>query len=378
MMIRDKYIVACLLGIIFVLTSCEENISKEEGHETVTFDFESRSGSDEGAITDKSTYRICTYATNTYELKSTGTYFLNNINDNELTSCSLDDDGNKIDGESYDIIERVNVVRDLFIISPGLKVKGDGSFNIELGKKFYAPEDLERLSLQGYGVKKLSSKLKEYKSLVGFRFLKSKEGNVEDFSISDVKIVGAGKPGEEVTLFPMFKQVLTDQESSYPITCDNVKNENREDDDGNLICYETKVENMAAIMPGIYAVKEEVANLLIVNANKLKDTNYIVMWCKMSQGDREDLSIHINISAAAPVYKPQSKYIYNVIVSSNYLNVKLDVYKNGLEVGDWQHGSIDGVEISEPLTVDCGTWSIVKGDNGNDWQLISLEEQVIE
>lgn len=390
-----KYLILFLLASL-TLEGCSTNEPDSKEPEAVTFCLGSRSGSEESALTVGSTYRVVAYHTKSFTLYKTDTFVLEGDSENNpntvLTPCQLNDDGEKLEGEYSRGINRQNYTYLFFVVSPGVKVNDDGTFNLKVGdnKKFYASEQPESMYLGNYGSIVFSKPLKEYKSTITLRFYKSKDPSVQEFEIEDVYFLGAGKQGEEVKLHPATRQVEVDNSIKYVVGVSNVKSNNETDKDGNPLYYQT---DAAEIVPGIYAGKEIVAEKLNTDVSNVTESNPLIMWCKMKDGDRDNINIHINLTESFPSglkesfpeMKPQCNYIYNIIVSSNYFDMTMEVYTNPSDSDeDWEFGGNDNAEIKAPTEIYCGKWGIVKSEDDssseqdNIWELTNLNEQKIE
>lgn len=371
----------CFSTVIFpaLLSSCSDKSEQEDYiSQAALFGVCTRADSD--SPIEGTTYRINSYGSS-YSKYAGGTFILQNAADNELTPCALDDDGNPLpDGTIANTINRFESSFRLFVVSPGVKDNSDGSFNFTLGDetKLYCSEQPENISLGGYGKIIFSKKLKDYKAKIGFHFYKSKNETVDDFSIENVSITGAGKPGETVILHPARRQVVADPNSKYPVTCSFKKDSNITDNEGNPLYYETAEEDMATIIPGIYAPKDKVAEILGISTSLLRDSYPLTMLFRLKQGNRDHISIQINLTSPSPQIKPQNIYIYNIIVSSNFLHITADVYEDNETPDKWDTVSNETEEISATKTINLGSWEIVDGSNDDKWQTESLEEQNIE
>lgn len=361
-----------------LLSSCSDKSEQDDDvSQTALFGVCTRADSD--SPVEGTTYRINSYGS-TYSKYAEGTFILQNATDTELTPCALDDNGNLLtDGTIANTINRFEATFRLFVVSPGVKDNSDGSFNFTLGDEtqLYGLEEPESRSLGGYGKISFNKKLKDFKAKIGFRFYKSKNETVDDFTIENVNITGAGTLGETVILHPARRQVVVNPNSKYPVTCSFKKGSNITDKEGNPLYYETAEEDMATIIPGIYAPKDKVAEILGISTSLLRDSYPLTMLCQLKQGNRDHISIQINLTSSSPHIKPQNIYIYNIIVSSNFLHISVDVYEDEETPDKWDAVSNETVEISAPKTINLGSWKIVDGGNDDEWQTESLEEQNI-
>lgn len=381
-----------VLSVLFLTFSCGKEMSLEEhASGMVRFCFDTRN---DGSGPDASTtYRILGYNPSTFALEKTGTYYLKNQNDSELTPYTLDNDGNMIDGESNDGMQFSGTNQKLLIVavSPANDYNDDGSLSIfpenngntEIGtSKLHASELPELKQLGPYGTINLTQKLKECKALIGFKFYKKKTESVQDFEIEDLRLVNAGD-GHNIKFFPARRQIELDQtQQTSAININLSSSETTESDaEGNTLCYLTADDNMARIVPAIYAPPNEVAEVLKITSslNLVPNSNYLVMRCKLKQSSRET-NIELPLTISDHEILPQRKYIYKIVVCSNIINLSVDVF--GENTNDWEEvnpgeTSIGG-DNDDIKTIPIGTWEIVKTDNGNGWELNELGEQTIE
>lgn len=365
-----------------------EEYPESDNNDYMSFQLDSRSTYDIDNLTSR-TFRIVTYTTNYHSKDQTGTFVFqdekNKLGQLILTPYPLLDNGMRNDESSISETEsiiRKNNAYNVIVVSPGIKCNDDGSFNLNLrdlqndDKKIYFPENVEYLNFSSYGSIKITQTLLDYRSKIGFKFYKS--GEAEDFSISNLQILGAGSLDENVKLHPQLHQVVTNPESYIEIKLTDVRNNNESDSEGNSLFYATNESDLTSIVPGIYAPKDTISKILNTNKVYLFDTDYITMKCELKQGKRDEVPIHLNLTLAQPTFKPQNKYIYNIVIRSNYIIMTVDVYDNETFVTNgWEFGANEGCEISDPDRINLGFWKIVQSwDKG--WELVELDEQTIE
>lgn len=390
MKLRRIYIIfiAAISMAIFCFISCSDDHPTRENNELVSFQLNSRADDDSDDLTSR-TFRIVTYNPTKYTLDQTGTFIFqndeNNLGEIILTPYPLSDNGDRDDSST--LSESESIIRKdgeyyLVVVSPGIKCNDDGSFSINLkdlqkdDNKLFLSENIESSDFRYYGSVKLKQKLLDYRSKIGFKFCKSDDA--DDFYVTDLQIIGAGSMDEAVVLHPQRLQVVTDPESVIDMTLTDIRDNNKTDDEGNKIFYDTGENDLLSIVPGIYAPKDSVYKITGIKTEYLKDTDYITMKCELQQGDRDPAHIHLNLSQSHPTFKPQNKYIYNIVIRSNYIIMTVDVYDDEKFITNgWEFGGDDSCEISNPDRITLGFWKIVQTED-KGWELIELDEQTIE
>lgn len=375
--------ICCLLaGILYV--SCSKELPGPAGNEhngTACFGIDTRATD----ATERTTYRIMAYGADKnaslYMFQRTGTYYLKTLQvpegeEVELTACSLSDDGtNPQDNETSGLNGSYGNFY-LVFVSPGVKHNEDGSFNFVPTKDKFLASFPEQKSLGGYGRHVMKNPLQDQRAKVGFKFYKLNNALVEDFTIDELVLTGAGAAGESVKLYPASRQVIAGKEAGMDITLDRKENEQEKNEAGDILRYTTTDKNFVYIASAIYAPLDEVAEQLGVTYYKdhLKESDYLYMTCKLSQGSRENIPIRMPLTGKFPELEPQHTYVFNITVKSNYLSATVDVFSQ--DDNDWQEGGKENGTISTPdYTVKLGTWEIVGTDD--DWQLVKIEEQTI-
>ena len=375
--------ICCLLaGILYV--SCSKELPGPAGNEyngTACFGIDTRATD----ATAGTTYRIMAYGADKnaslYKFQRTGTYYLKTLEvpegeEVELTACSLSDDGtNPQDNETSGLNGSYGNFY-LVFVSPGVKHNEDGSFSFAPTKGKFLASFPEQKSLGGYGRHVMKNPLQDQRAKVGFKFYKWNNVSVEDFTIDELGLTGAGADGESVKLYPASRQVIAGKEAGMDITLDRKENEQEKNEAGDILRYTTNDENFVFIASAIYAPLDEVAEQLGVTYYKdhLVESDYLYMTCKLSQGSRKNIPIRMPLTGKFPELEPQHTYVFNITVKSSYLSATVDVFSQ--DNNDWQEGGNESGTISNPdYTVKLGTWEIVGTDD--DWQLVKIEEQTI-
>ncbi|MDO4164763.1 MAG: hypothetical protein Q4D56_10335, partial [Bacteroides sp.] len=328
--------------------------------------------------TANTTYRIMAYSTGSsnaqYKLATTGTYYLKNATDTELTACSLDDEGGTpIDDPTMGLNGTYGTYY-LVFVSPGVKNNDDGSFNVVPTRNSFYATDPESETLGEYEVHTMSGSLLDRRAKVGFNFYKLNSESVQAFEINDLEIIGSGADGETVKLYPGTKQVIA-SEDGLGLTLTEATDKTTTNDAGNYLYYSTPEENQVYVAAAIYGIRDEVATALgATYTNNIQESDYLYMSCTMTQGERENISIRMALTSTYPELLPQHTYIFNITVSSNYIDATIDVYDESSN--EWQNGGSNDTSIAIPKeTIDIGTWEIV--GTGNDWKAIEIDRQVI-
>ncbi|UVR25565.1 hypothetical protein NXY22_19470 [Parabacteroides distasonis] len=388
--IRSRH-TAIVLAAACLACSCSRELREEVAPEQVRFGIDTRA-SDTG-LTAGTTFRVMAYNTTTFGLARTGTYLLESPPDEgevaELKPCALDADGNlDATDEVTDVFTGQNTTYSFVFVSPGVKNNDDGSFDIDMarlkttGCRFVASELPESKQLGPYGLVKMNNKMKECRARIGFDFYKSNAAGVGDFQIEDLRISSAGDGMETVKFYPAKRQVqVNDLTSTIPIEL-TPSTEKPEDENGNSLHFTTEEENMAAIVPAIYAPRSKTAEILKTEETNLLESEYLLMQCKLVQGMREmPVVLPLTVKAKDCAILPQRNYIYRVVVKSNYISLSVDVYDAlGGNPNDWENirpGEDEGTIGGEADTIHLGTWEIVQDTDGNGWELQEADEQII-
>lgn len=374
----------CLFaGALFLCCSQEEPQASEPTVSPVRFGLDTRV---EGVVSQGTTYRIMLYNgaenTNRFKLARTGTYYLKEeVPEDgiaELTACRLNDDGTSpVDDETAGLNGAASTY-DVVFVSPGVKNNPDGSFSVNpRTDKFVASKFPESKVIGPYGRVSMTTPMMEYRAMVGIDFYKANNPSVDAFEISDLRLTGAGAADEAVKVFPASRQVEASKEGVLAVELTDRRTESETDAKGNPLYYQTLESNQVAIVPAIYAPKTEVAGILKTTAvGNLRESDYLYMTCILKQGTRDNIPIRLPLTAREEMRQmlPQHTYLFRVIISSNYINLEVDVFdKTG---NDWEDGGSEGGTIETPkYTVTLGTWQIV--GNGDDWELVEVPEQII-
>lgn len=373
-----------LMAAACLACSCSREAAEVPAQGPVRFGIDTRAAGD--GVEAGTTYRIMAYAPATLALQKAGTYRLASLPAEggvaELTPCALNDLGNVVDGEAV-TFDGTIATYSLVFVSPGIKGNDDGSFNInlaELGTKdgcgFVLSEFPESKHIGTYGRIVMTRPMKQCRARIGIDFYKA--GNVKDFKIENLRITGAGKTGGTVTFFPAKRQVRVNPDEGIGITLQTPA-ESRTDDKGNTLRYTTAEGDFPAIVSAIYAPRDVAKKILgIANAAYLEEGAYLVMKCDLTPQGREPVAVELPLTTMWPEVLPQRIYRYRVVVSSNYINLAVDV--SGDAADDWEEGNPGSggeIVVGPSATVELGTWEIVQAPGGNGWKLEELDEQVI-
>lgn len=379
---------ACTLAAILALASCskEQESGGTDGPESRTAIRFSTEALAEGAAGAGTTYRIITYSgdanTVKYQLRYTGTYYLKNANDKELTACSVNDSGAYTEDDETAGMNGASGNLLLVAVSPGVKHETNGSFLFTPTTSAFKSSFPKNKSLGGYGSVKVDA-LKDCRATVGFKFYKNRNAQFNTLAISDLQLSGAGAYGEKVTLYPASRQVAVSNEA-IGFELNDVQDTGESDADGNRLYYTaTRATNAAQeqekvyVAAAIYApLTETAAYMNETYTNQMyKDGDYLYMTCKLTQDSRRDIPIRLPLTVDMPELEAQHHYTFKILISSDYITAFVEVFDkaNG---HDWEHGGDEESEITTPnYTVKLGTWKIV--GNGNDWELEEIDNPSI-
>lgn len=377
--------------------SCSREEAETPAQGPVSFGIDTRATGD--GVAEGTTYRIMAYDPLTLALEKTGTYWLESLPAEggvaELTPCALDDEGKPTGGAPEDNFSGTTKTLSLVFVSPGVKNNDDGSFDVHLDIlnsedkcRFVASEFPESKQLGLYGRITMTHPMKECRARIGFEFYKSKDSDVADFQIDNLRISGAGGDKEVVRFFPGKRQVRVTgagegTENSLDIVL--VPDGSRTDANGNPLCYATPEDSRASIVSAIYAPPAVTAEVLEkasgtkVQQQSLENGTYLLMRCKLKQEGRDPVAVELPLTAGEwPEILPQRNYVYRVVVSSNYITLSVDIF--GDDTNDWEPGITGGGDdtVGGPADrIQIGTWEIVQDQNGNGWELEKLEDQII-
>lgn len=382
---------ALVLAAAYLACSCSEELREEVAPEQVRFGIDTRASDTQ--LTAGTTYRIMAYNPTTFAFARTGTYLLESPPDEgevaELKPCALNDDGGlNTAGEVTDVFTGQNTTYSFVFVSPGVKNNDDGSFDIDMaqlkknGCRFVASELPEAKHLGPYGLVKMSNKMKECRARIGFDFYKSNDAGVGDFQIKELCIVSAGNDRETVKFYPAKRQVQVGSLTSViPINLTDPTVDDKKEK-GDSLHLTTALTDMVAIVPAIYAPRSKTAEILKTAETNLLESEYLLMQCKLVQGEREmPVVLPLTVKAKDCAILPQRNYIYRVVVKSNYISLSVEVYDApGNNSNDWENirpGENEGTIGGEADTIYLGTWEIVQSENGGGWELLEIDEQII-
>lgn len=338
-----------------------------------------RFSTDTYGVAAGTTYRIMAYSTvngnDRYSLLQTGTYYLKEQDDEALTACSKNDQGKWTD-DPQGGLNGANGNFYLVFVSPAVDNNDDGSFSFVPSEGEFRSSTPENKSIGGYGLIRMNNKLLDRRAAIGINFYKLNDPTVDEFEIEELKLDGAGVLGEPIDLFPATRQVNVGEGEDRTIAV-TLTEEDRQKTNaaGDILYYSTAVKDRVLVASAIYAPKDKVAEILDTEyTSHLLESDYIYMDCRLSQGSRRDINIRMPLTSGMKELQPQHTYTFNITVKSNYISVTVDVFDQSSNA--WQDGGSDGGTIEKPdFTVKLGTWKIV-GD-GEDWELIKVDEQII-
>ena len=218
----------------------------------------------------------------------------------------------------------------------------------------------EQQVLGEYNIIRINSPQEEIRSKVRFEI--RKDPNLEeDISNIQLKLKGAGtgKTDEQLYYYPQLRQcaVPSGVEDVMPLSVSE-----EPDTDGSTF-YKSKTKY---ILSGIYAPKEVAAKILgttFENPNML-DKTYLTLFMDFQQGNRAvsaEMMLNADAEAVLAELKPQTEYVYKVLVASTYINITLDIYNS---TNNWNNPTGNGtIDIGgADKTFNIGTFTI------NNWK----------
>jgi len=305
------------------------------------------------------TFRVLMFDKDARGYLGSGSYYMKDGVE-ELVACRLDTDGsNPQEDPAMGINEVSEEQVNLVLVSPGVAGYEDGSFDYypDSDRDFYVTAP-ELKTIGGYGKVRLSKPLYEPRAKLCFEFYKKPE--VDDFSVqeSSLKVIGVNGKDASVRIYPALRQVKhTPVDRAVSLTYDSahtvtsgVKNYER--------FYYTAAQDTLSIAAGIYAPKQDALEYLgVIKADNVLDGNYLYMSCTINQSGR-NIDIQMPLNDRIIELLPQNKYVYKVLIESDYLTLVLDVY-NGAESGGWESGGENSESVGAlSETIEIGSWRI--------------------
>ena len=303
------------------------------------------------------TFRVLMFDEDARGYLGSGSYYIKAGTD-ELVACRLDTDGSNPQEDPDMGIKEVRYEQvNLVLVSPGVEGYGDGSFDYypDSDRNFYVTAP-ELKTIGGYGKVRLGNPLYEPRVSLSFEFYKKPE--VDDFSVNanQLKVIGVQGKDAPVRIYPALRQVsYTPVERAVGLTYDpdhtvtpGVKNYER--------FYYTANQDTLSIAAGIYAPKQDAVEYLgVIKTDNVLDGNYLYLFCTVNQAGR-NIDIQMPLNDRFIELLPQNRYVYKVLIESDYITLLLDVY-NGSGHGGWESGG----ENSETVgglseTIEIGTW----------------------
>lgn len=218
----------------------------------------------------------------------------------------------------------------------------------------------EQITLGEYATLQISNPQEEIRSKIRFEIRKDPniEGDITNIQLK-VKGAGTGKTDERLYYYPQLRQC------AVPPGVEDVMEFNvnaATDTDGST--YHTSEPKY--ILSGIYAPKEVATTILgttLENPNVL-DKSYLTLSMDFQQGTRSvsaGMMLNADAEGILAELKPQTEYVYKVLVASTYINITLDIYN---QTNNWNNPTDNGmVDIGgADKTINIGTFTI------NDWK----------
>lgn len=377
-----------LTGLLcgLLLLSCSNTPELEPENAPICFGLDTRAA--EGTLPSVgTTYRIMLYTPGQFAFaKKTGTFYLKEVPTQsadgfvELTACDLQDDGTFRQDNPDAGLNGTSGTYDMLYVSPGIKHNDDGSFNINPQEhqkvKFFASVAPTTKNFVAYGRVTSGAAMKECRATVAIDFYKAKSESVQPFSITNLRLIGAGAPNGNVKIYPITRQAIAPKAEELPITFHEATS-GQTDTNGNPLYFETSTP--VDVASGIYASRSEVAQLLkATNIGNIQESDYLYMACDMTTTDNNE-TFHVLVPLTSDEKMrellPQHNYRFKVVVYSTYIAFSVNVFNSNTTNNDWETGGTEEGTIETPdYTVQLGTWKIV----GNTWEPIEgIEDQEI-
>ncbi len=349
------------------------------------------------------TYRVMLYNADfnqdRYSFMATGTYYENSDTPGAiLIPCRLSKDGvfiNDNEDEAEILPGRSSEVL-ISLVHPGISNEG-GGFRIDPEKAFFSTAAESRL-VRGYEPIALDSVLRDTRARLAFEFYKLKSDNVNDYTISNLKILGAGNDGDEMLFYPATRQcipILPDgqEETGRAIKDLHVDGVNEIEliRDGKverfITCCTTDIKDDAAddfyLPAAFYVSKEEVGRLLKTQYDThIQPSGYLTLGFSMVQAGR-NINVEIPLTSLSqnPELESGHCYTYKILVKSNYINVYMSVSELEDGTNGWNTPPGPGGENAmDEIVSQRALGSFVIGDDAaaNKWTEEPLEDQIIE
>lgn len=195
----------------------------------------------------------------------------------------------------------------------------------------------------------------DIRTQMSFNFYKSANENVEDFTVTNPRLVGTGNPGSEVKFNPINKTVHVPSAGERPIPLTSVTD--AKVSSGRIMKYTTRTEDYMFVSSGTYEPNPKLT--LRFTLNQGSASTDVVLNINETTGNS------IGYFSLGQMYKN----VYSVTVMSNSVALSLDVY-DCTSAADWEsvHSSSDTVDVLL-YSLELGRYSLdgwqSHGDIGN-------------
>ena len=354
---------------------------------------------------DGSTYSVMLYNTlngnSLFTYYGTGFYQYRDDHDDStvdyLHAAKLDASGNYQYDDPEAGLNRVSGSWpfDIAFISPGIKPNSDGSVTFypnagdEEGRLMGA--GVIRRELGNYTIIKTDSLLFDRRCKIKYRVFLGRELRDNSLKVNSVTLEGAGacEPDTPVKYFPQTRQSVADTSIYKSVYSEEFSDGGVIHRDGGKTLENPlnpeliglpycELMNAFYIGSGIYAPLSQTAkalNTIVSEDMYLQGLNFLRLTLNIDQGSRTGIKQTLIVNNTFPELSPQHEYIFNVIVSSTYIRVVLDVYDADNNLWQLTSGELDKEQIgSYPWSMPLGTWHIT--DTTNEWEEVDQETQI--
>ena len=359
---------------LFCFASCsnDNRIIPEQAHVSSDISRVSVSSGTTEPLPDGTTIRIMLYQPGIRNYRHSGVYRYS-TNKNYLEAVNIDGSGNII----ADPLKGINGIvgtYGMIAVSPGVEmVTFDEGTERPSAAIIACPNhqdsngnddgaiwatQWEQQLLGEYDIIRMNNPQEEIRSKIRFEIRKDPniEGDITNIQLK-VKGAGTGKTDEQLYYYPQLRQC------AVPPGVEDVMNISvsaATDTDGSSY-YKSESKY---ILSGIYAPKEVATKILGTTLDNLNvlDKSYLTLSMDFQQGTRPvSAGMMLNADAELAELKPQTEYVYKVLVASTYINITLDIYNQS---NNWNNPTDNGmVDIGgADRTINIGTFTI------NDWK----------
>lgn len=369
--------------LLFCLVSCSNDnmIVSEQVHILSTISRATVNSETTAPLPDGTTIRMMLYQPGTRNYYRSGMYRYS-TGKNYLEAVSIDESGN-VNADPSKGINGIVGTYGMIAISPGAEMItfDEGTERTSAAiitcpnhKDSNGNDDgavwanlWEQQVLGEYNIIRINSPQEEIRSKVRFEIRKDPnlEGDITNIQLK-LKGAGTGKTDEQLYYYPQLRQCTVpsgvEDVMQFPVS-------GATDTDGSTF-YKSEPKY---ILSGIYAPKEVAAKILgaTLDNQNILNKQYLTLSMDFQQGNRAvsaGMMLNADADAVLAELKPQTEYVYKIVVASTYINITLDIYNS---TNNWNVPTNNGtIDIGgADKTFNIGTFTI------NNWKDPSNNEE---